>query len=73
MIPANKDKMHIPQAFPSLFLKSRQTLGYFLTGDNLVIAVVDRTPTLWKTEHVTVVGVKIPQHVSLGGHLPAVS
>lgn len=72
MIPANKDKIHITQAFLSVFQRSRLTLAYLLAEGNLVIAAVDRIPMLCKIEHVTVVGVKNPQRFSLEGHLATV-
>lgn len=53
--------------------KEQTDTGLLPHWGNLTIAVVDRMPALWKTEHVTVVGVKNPLHVSLGGHLPAIS
>lgn len=69
MIPAKKHKLHITQAFPSLFLRSRLTLGYLLAGCRLVLPMVDSVPTLLKMEHVTTAEVKIPQNVSLADTL----
>lgn len=61
--------MPIMQAFPCLFLRSRQTLGYFLAGAIWWL--------LWwigfscgKWSMPLLAGIKNPQHISLGAHLP---
>lgn len=62
-----KDKLHIMQTLPSLFLRHRQTQAYLLAGG----IVADRLPLLpvgsWREmEHVPIIEIKIPQNVSLG-------